>query len=184
MIVVLTGVASLLIAVLLTGAIRKLALSHGLLDVPNARSSHTRVTPRGGGGAIVLSSIGALLALAYAGKIQGSLLGALLVGGAAVAAIGFLDDRRPIPAGARLVVHLGAAILAVAWVGAPQVSHVGAVLAVLAIVWSLNLFNFMDGIDGIAASEAVFVLWAGALLLLITGGSPSVAAVSLTMGAA
>jgi Fuc2NAc and GlcNAc transferase len=184
MIIVLIGVASLVIAVLLTGAIRRLALSHGLLDVPNARSSHTRATPRGGGGAIVLSSVGALIALAYSGKIEGSLLGALLVGGVAVAVIGFLDDRRPIPAGVRMVVHLGAAIFAVAWIGAPQVLHIGAMLAVLAIVWSLNLFNFMDGIDGIAASEAVFVLWGGALLLLLTGGSPSVGAAALTMGAA
>jgi Fuc2NAc and GlcNAc transferase len=167
MIVLVTGAAALLISALLTGVIRYLARSYGLLDVPNERSSHTRVTPRGGGAAIVVSVTAAMLALVYMGRIDYKLLIAVLGGGIAVAAIGFIDDRRPIPARVRLIVHFGAAAWAVAWIGAPDVFHVGAVLAVLGIVWTLNLFNFMDGIDGIAASEAVFICCSAALLAFL-----------------
>jgi Fuc2NAc and GlcNAc transferase len=54
----------------------------------------------------------------------------------------------------------------------------------LGIVWVLNLYNFMDGIDGLAASEAVFVALGSAFLLLLAGGSPGVVAASAAFGAA
>jgi Fuc2NAc and GlcNAc transferase len=166
-----------LLSALATGVIRRASLSAGTLDIPNQRSSHSIPTPRGGGAAVVLSVTAAAIVLASLGILSFGLLMALVVGGVAVAAIGFLDDRRPVRAGVRFAIHLGAALWAVAWLGGMPVLQVGehliplgwagAVLAVLAIVWTLNLFNFMDGIDGIAGSEAVFVAGAGALLSLL-----------------
>jgi glycosyltransferase WbpL len=191
---VLTAITVLVGSALLTGLVLKLASSRGVLDVPNARSSHSVPTPRGGGVAIVLATTAALIVLALRGSLQFNLLFALAGGGVAVAAVGFADDRRPLSTGARLAVHFAAAIWAVAWLGGmPSVriaDHIvtfgwgGYLLGTIGIVWTLNLFNFMDGIDGIAASEAVFIACAGALLALVGGNSAAVPATGLVFGAA
>ncbi len=104
---------------------------------------------------------------------------ALSGGGLAVAAIGFADDRKPIRARTRLIVHFAAALWAIIWLGGLPPLQLGPFdlsfgwlgypLGVLLIVWSLNLFNFMDGIDGIAASEAVFIALAAVVLMLMSG---------------
>lgn len=185
-----------LIAVIGTGLLRHRALARGLLDVPNERSSHTVATPRGGGAAIVFAVLLALTVLFGRGRIQWSLFAALAGGGGAVAVIGYLDDRYQLRTSVRLAVHFGAAIWAIYSLGglppvqfAHQVVSFGAagyVLGALGIVWALNLFNFMDGIDGIAASEAGFVSWSAALLVAVNSGSTSstVASASLIFGAA
>jgi Fuc2NAc and GlcNAc transferase len=180
------------LSAVLTGLVRRFALSRGMLDEPNARSSHSRATPRGGGLAIAVVVLIAVIVLACVHRIAQGLLLSILVGGIAVAAIGFMDDRRPMSARVRLAVHVGAAIWAVAWIGVPlalrsadptsPLNWVGAVGAVLALGWTLNLFNFMDGIDGIAASEAVFVACAGAILG--HGGLDATAVVALVFAAA
>lgn len=165
--------AAFITSALLTLAVRKAALRRGLLDIPNIRSSHKVATPRGGGLAIVAVTTLALLIEALRGVLDRQLFAAA-VGAVAVAAVGFADDRRPIRSSARLLVHFSAAIWAVAWLGGlpplrigehvAQLGWSGDVIAVLGIVWVLNLFNFMDGIDGIAASEAIFVVLAGVAL--------------------
>ena len=181
-------------AALLTLASRRLALARGLVDVPNARSSHRLSTPRGGGIAIALATTAALLVLALRGSLEVDLFAATAVGGLAVAMIGLADDHRPLPSSVRLMVHFGAAIWAVAWLGGlPPLrvgDHVvylgwgGNLLAVLGIVWILNLFNFMDGIDGIAASEAVFVVLGGAWLTAGGRSGEEVVTVDLVLAAA
>jgi len=172
---VLIAGGSLLTSALLTGLVRRLALSHGVLDVPNQRSSHQTPTPRGGGAAIVAASTTALLALALIGIISTDLLWAI-AGGLGVACVGFLDDRSGLSARVRLSVHILAAVWALFWLGGlPPLllgGHLyvlgwpGYLLGTLGIVWVLNLFNFMDGIDGIAASEALFIVLAAAVLAL------------------
>jgi Fuc2NAc and GlcNAc transferase len=162
----------------LTYATRRFSLASGLLDVPNARSSHALPTPTGGGVAIVLTATCAFALLTLRGLLDARVFAAL-AGGVPVAFVGYLDDRRPISVRSRLLVHLVAAVWALAWLGglAPLrlgsvmwTPHVlGYVLGVLGIIWTINLFNFMDGIDGIAASEAVFVTWAAALLRSAAG---------------
>jgi Fuc2NAc and GlcNAc transferase len=190
----LTIAASLAIAAWLTGVVRKLAVSHGVLDVPNARSSHQRPTPRGGGVAIAVATTVGWLVLAFAHAVSFDLAMALLGGGAAVALVGYLDDRRRLSVWVRLIVHFGAAVWALAWLGGVPplrvgerlvaLGYVGDVLATLAVVWTLNLFNFMDGIDGIAASEGVFIASAGAVLSLMLAEPHGVAAPALVFSAA
>lgn len=81
-----------------------------------------------------------------------------------VALVGWIDDHRPLSAGLRLSVHLAAGLWMVAWVPAvPEAGWLAA--AVLAVAWTVNLYNFMDGIDGLAAAEAVFVFAAVGWLL-------------------
>lgn len=130
-----------------------------------------------------------------AGQLSLPLTATLLVGGLSVAAVGLWDDFRSAPIAVRIVVHFGAAVLAVYCLGATIavraadfVAGIGAVwpvLSVLAIVWILNLFNFMDGIDGIAASEAAIVLLGAAGLgLFVTQTSPVEVAPAVIAGAA
>ncbi len=170
-------VAAAAVAALLTGVIRRRALRRGLLDVPNARSSHSVATPRGGGLAIVVAVLAATGIAAAAGYVYLRPAAVLVACGALVAVVGWLDDVRGLPAAPRLVAHFGASILFVALLGqdGPGVFNalppaLAILLLVLGLVWSLNLFNFMDGIDGIAASQAAFVAAASAGLMAAQPG--------------
>jgi len=167
-------------------------LARGLLDSPNQRSSHVRPTPRGGGIAIVLVSLAVMVALAWSGVMDVALFRAL-AGGAAIALVGHLDDRGRIGIAGRFAVHVAAASWAtwclggmteLDWNGSViRLGFWGPVLSVLCIVWALNLFNFMDGIDGIAASEAVFMAGAGGLLAYMAGLTTGISAVGLAIAA-
>ncbi|KPN94027.1 MraY family glycosyltransferase [Pseudomonas nunensis] len=158
----------------LTAILRRYALSRSLLDIPNNRSSHSVPTPRGGGVAIVLTFLLALAVLFSEGLIPASIFFALAGAGALTAIIGFLDDHGHIAARWRLLAHFLAAIWGVYWLGGlPALSVYGVsinlgwfghLLAVIYLVWMLNLYNFMDGIDGIAGVEAVTICLGGCLL--------------------
>jgi len=190
----LVSVLVLVLSASLTKAMRWLSRRYGLLDVPNERSSHVASTPRGGGVSIVIAATIGLLILRYLDAIRFDVLLALIGGGSAVALVGFLDDHHRVPAGIRLTVHVAAAIWALMCLGGLpplMIGHrvvdlglAGHLLALLGIVWTLNLFNFMDGIDGIAASEAVFVACAGALLSLVHGPGTDTVAIGLAFAAA
>lgn len=177
-----------------TGRVTARLRARGILDLPNDRSSHATPTPRGGGLAIA----GVLLAGIALGALIGWVRPAVALGigggGAAVAVVGWLDDRDGLRARTRALAHAGAAVWALAWLdGYPVVQlgleryHLGTagfVLGTVGIVWGINFFNFMDGIDGIAASQSLVVGLVGGLLLH-AGGAPGLALVAvLTAGAA
>ena len=163
----------------LTSLLRQYALHRSIIDVPNARSSHTVPTPRGGGVAIVIV-FGVALAL-MAGLQLASLAQclALLGAGLLVAVIGFMDDHGHIAARWRLLGHFFAASWALFWIqGLPVINAFGFTialgwfghaLAVLYLVWMLNLYNFMDGIDGIASLEAICACLGLALIYFLRG---------------
>ena len=145
------------------------------MDIPNERSSHITPTPRGGGIAFVSTSLIGFLILLLNDALNRTELLSLCCAGVIVAIAGHLDDRQKISgATVRLVLHAISAIILIVGVGIPaQISLfdrtvntgiVGSILGVIYLVWLLNLFNFMDGTDGIAASEAIFVCAAGAIL--------------------
>ena len=180
-----TALLALIVAacsVLLTGMVRRYAIARSLLDHPNARTSHATPTPRGGGVAIVLTFIAAVVWLAVQGTIPTGPASALIGAGAWVALIGFLDDHRHVPAGLRLAAHFIAAAWALAWLGGMpaliafdaelRLGWFGHLAAAIFLVWMLNLYNFMDGIDAIAAIEAITVALAGAALWWVASSSP------------
>ncbi len=154
-------VASVAMAVLVStlGAtwFRGWAVRRALLDVPNARSSHRVPTPRGGGVGIVAGfAAGFALWMAMGGVISPRGLG-WLVGAFLVAAISFVDDLRSLSAPARLATHLLAALLLTV-VGVQEQGLPLLLALVLAFLWVAlvtNIYNFMDGIDGLAAGQAV-----------------------------
>jgi Fuc2NAc and GlcNAc transferase len=151
-----------------TGLMRRYALRTSLLDLPDARRIHNRPTPRGGGAAIVIVTLSVVAAAGVLLVVPASVVQALVIGGGAVALVGWIDDRRGVPAPVRAGVHLAAAAwaLAAADVGLSPVTFA---LAALWIVWSTNLYNFMDGIDGLAGIEAVSVGTLAGLMLFATG---------------
>lgn len=179
---VLWTLASLIASLAGSVWLRQTALARHWVDEPNARSSHRVPTPRGGGLAIAATFLGALSVWAGASDARhmdgpvAQLWLALAPAGALVAAVGFLDDRRSLPIGLRLLAYLGACLWMVLQLegfsrllpdAPPGVLALGtAALAglVVASLWSVNLYNFMDGIDGIAATQAVFVCLAAAWL--------------------
>ncbi|SDT46399.1 MraY family glycosyltransferase [Pseudomonas prosekii] len=173
-----------------TGALRKYALARSLIDVPNARSSHSVPTPRGGGVAIVLSFLIALPILAWTDAISWSMALALLGAGGWIAIIGFLDDHGHIAARWRLLAHFGGAIWALFWIGGMAPINVfghtfslgwfGYVFGAFYLVWMLNLYNFMDGIDGLASIEAICAC-VGASLVYWLAGDASLAIAPLVM---
>jgi UDP-N-acetylmuramyl pentapeptide phosphotransferase/UDP-N-acetylglucosamine-1-phosphate transferase len=134
-----------------------------VLDRPNARSSHTVPTPRGGGIAVVVAILAAWLALIAAGAAPPVLL-LVAAGAALLAVVSWLDDL----AGLAPVLRLAAQFAAVG-IGLAALRPGGALFqgwlppwldaagAALMWLWFVNLFNFMDGIDGIAGSEAAAI---------------------------
>ena len=142
------------------------ALRRNLLDVPNSRSSHTRPTPRGGGLAIAAISVSGWVYLEFASGLPTAAILGCVLGAALVIGISWLDDLVGLSARVRLLVHLVAAGIAVISVGSWDVvalpfgsqlvlGGAGTVLTVLWIVGLTNAYNFMDGSDGMAGTQAV-----------------------------
>ncbi len=167
-----------LFAFVLTGLLRRYALSRSLVDIPNERTSHAVPTPRGGGMSIVLTCLVALPLLGWAGGVSVAGVWALAGAGGWVALVGWLDDHGHVPARWRLLAHSIGAGWALTWLGGlPPLPVFGFVLdlgwlghglAAVYLVWLLNLYNFMDGIDGIAGIEALTVSLGGVGLYLLS----------------
>jgi len=166
------------VSLALTAFLRRYALSRNLMDIPNARSSHSMPTPRGGGVAIVVTFLLALAMSGLAGYVPVNLCLALGGAGVMVAIVGFMDDHGHIAARWRLLAHFAAAAWLLYWLGGmPRLSLfgisiepgvVGSTFGLLYLVWMLNLYNFMDGIDGIASVQAITVSLGGCLLFVLT----------------
>ncbi len=169
-----------LAALVLTGIIRGYALKRSLLDLPNHRSSHTVPTPRGGGLAIAISFVGTLLFMHWPEVIKGSPWLALVSGGVLVVVVGWVDDCGHLAPAVRIASHVLAVLIGLYWLqGIPPLAvalwvvPAGVILNCVAgvcLVWLLNLFNFMDGIDGLAAMEATFVALGAAVIVLCLSG--------------
>lgn len=185
---------ALAVTFILTAVLRRYALTRSLMDIPNARSSHSVPTPRGGGVAIVVTFLGALCLMYAAGRLSSEDFVAVAGAASLVAIIGFMDDHGHIAARWRLLGHFFAALWALAWLGGlPAISMFGQVidlgwagfaLAALYLVWMLNLYNFMDGIDGIAGVEAVTVCVGACVLYALGGDVGMMGAVLLLAGCA
>lgn len=188
-------VAASLISYLAVGAVGRWAARHGVVDRPNERSSHVRVTPRGGGLAIVgVTIVGSVIAWRFAptatlAEAAGPLLGAIVV-----ATISGLDDLHSLPTGIRLLAHVVAATIAVTSVGPWQnvavppfgsldLGWVGWPLTMLWVVGLTNAYNFMDGIDGVAAGQAI-AAGIGWMLLGALGGQALIALCGALLAAA
>lgn len=173
-------VLAILLAATLSYALNGLAV-RGIgfaapLDVPNDRSLHTRPVPRIGGIGIVAGMSASLIAVdGFVGVIG------LTV---ALAVLSLWDDWRPLPAALRLAGHLAAAVAFCLMV--IDAAPLTAVVLAVAIAWMTNLYNFMDGSDGLAggmgvigfATYAVAAAIAGDIALATTGACVAAAALA------
>jgi Fuc2NAc and GlcNAc transferase len=159
---------------------RRRALHSGILDVPNQRSSHLQPTPTGGGIGIISGvCVAGALASWCAGVLGGDWL-LLLITSLLLGVLGFADDRMRLGVGLRIACQTSAALVVVLFGVARHLDNGGiwspclgfvAVGAVLYLVWFTNLFNFMDGIDGMAGAQALFIAASGVLLGTLKGSS-------------
>lgn len=162
---------------LLTGYMRHYALKKNIIDNPNERSSHTIPTPRGGGVAIVITFLFVLVGLMLSRELDWSTGLILAAAGFGIAVLGFLDDHGHINSMLRLAIHFVIAIGVVFFLGGfsevtlfsdnVQLGWLANIIAVLFLVWLLNLYNFMDGINGIASVEAITTTLSLAVVYLL-----------------
>jgi len=175
---IITVIVSMVAAALLTALVLRYARAR-LVDIPQDRSSHATPTPTGGGVAIVIVVLLVVAVFGWQELISPVLAISVAAGLLAVAGVGWLDDHRHLAPAWRLFVQVLAAS-AVVWAmgGLEQIAIgeltlnlgiAGSVLAVIGSVWLINLYNFMDGVDGLAALEAIFVSGVMGLMFWLEG---------------
>jgi Fuc2NAc and GlcNAc transferase len=159
---------------------RSFAIKSRIVANQNYRNLHQGAKPRGGG---IVFSVVFLIAVTglWLGQVVDTMVfQTVVLGGAVAASFGFIDDVFEIGAKTKLAVQCGLA----AWVlfsfgGKPLLSlpwtpaFLDLAISWFALVWLMNLYNFMDGIDGMAASGAAFICTASIVSLLLTGGDNS-----------
>jgi phospho-N-acetylmuramoyl-pentapeptide-transferase len=140
-------------------------------DIPNARSLHTRPTPRVGGWGIVPVSVAAIMLLAP--RLWVVALAAL-----GLAALSQIDDRRGLPARIRFAAHLVAVAILLALY--PATELIWLIPIGFLMVWLINLYNFMDGADGLAGGMALFGF--GGYAVAAFGAAPGASDLAIAAG--
>jgi UDP-N-acetylmuramyl pentapeptide phosphotransferase/UDP-N-acetylglucosamine-1-phosphate transferase len=178
----------LLCSFIITWIFRNFSLKRKILDIPNERSSHTVPTPRGGGLAIVIAWYTGITALFFMGMLNKSLYFALL-SGLLLAGTSLIDDVIDLKPIIRLIAQIITVITAFFLLnGIQPVPVFGKVIlpvillypiTILGMVWFINLFNFLDGIDGYASLEAIALAIA---FFLFTGHNINLILIASVLG--
>lgn len=160
----------------LTGFFAWYARRIGMMDLPGERHSHQQPTPRGGGAGIVIAVLSVTLVQYSDSTAMSFWIRGVLPGFAVLALIGWWDDRVSLRAGLRFLVQLVVSLFLVWSLKIPG-GWIGLLLAVAAlgfVIWMTNLYNFMDGSNGMAGCQGVF---AGLVLgsLFLNSGEPEAA---------
>lgn len=173
-IVLAAGFGSAILTVCARGWLRRRAV----LDQPGARSSHTSPVPRGAGLAVVAVLTTAWIMLAIGGAAPRDTI-AVAVGAGGLALVSFVDDLHTLPVGLRLVAHFVAVIAALQFFPPDALVFQGALAlpldraaTALLWVWFVNLYNFMDGIDGITGVETAGIGVGVAAVSALAGHGP------------
>ena len=158
---------------MLTYFIKNYYIKNALLEEINERSSHTVPTPHGGGIAIAITWFSGLFYLYFTNEIDSSLFFALLVG-IIISVVSFFDDLYDLSPKLRLVAQAIVALGGLYFLGGFEQLDFGIfsvqnqiftnIFAFFMIVWFINLYNFLDGINGYAGGEALFLALGGYLL--------------------
>ena len=154
---------------------RRVAISRDIVANPNFRNLHASPLPVGGGIIFSFVFVFSLFFIWWLNQISDDLFWVLAIGGGSTALFGFLDDLKDIRASSKLVAQFflsgwlpfwlgGGPLLSIDWIPVLVAIPVTA----LFLVWMVNAYNFMDGIDGMAVSGAVFVSGAITLVMLLT----------------
>lgn len=185
-----TGITVLFVAVFsavvvvtswLTNRVRTVALHSKLLDIPNERSSHEVPIPRIGGLSIVVVVLSGVLTYALLIPQPVSWYWMLFVSGSMIVMIGLIEDLFGVRKRFRLLTHILAGLVIVLYIGSKidivfpksiELTGIPAMLLItLYVVWNINSYNFMDGIDGLAGGQAVFVGLAAGTIAFVNGNT-------------
>jgi UDP-N-acetylmuramyl pentapeptide phosphotransferase/UDP-N-acetylglucosamine-1-phosphate transferase len=162
-----TAAVAALLSLLLVGLVRRVALRHRILDFPNERSLHNQPIPRGGGVAIVVLSLaGILLCWGFVPSWAARSLLSFICAGLLVAVVSWRNDVKPLTNVVRLGAHVLASLVVLVGVGSWAVLEtpvlglfrLGSLALPMTVLWMVgltNAYNFMDGIDGMAGTQAV-----------------------------
>lgn len=160
----------------LTRALIPVLTRKALIDHPNERSSHVAPTPRGGGWAIVLPVLAIMTFKLMTGEWP-NVVWSVIVGAVVLSGISWLDDVRSLSVRLRLLVQLVAVAIVIGMTPSAIIGSLPILLTVLALVglilgwvWFINLYNFMDGIDGITGTQTIFICGGIAAVYWASGG--------------
>lgn len=171
------------ISILLLTCFQSLADRCGFVDRPNARSAHQTPTPVGAGICFAIAVIVALMVPSSFASENTWWFVVLQGCGLLVALVGLIDDRLSLPPWLRLFVYLVVAVVTVlTLLGVAPILVIG--LAVLALGWTINLVNFMDGLDGLVVTQALCVCLGLAAISLFLPEKSGVAHLALLLVAA
>jgi Fuc2NAc and GlcNAc transferase len=155
-----------LLSFALTYLVRKITIKYSIIDIPNERSSHTVSTPRGGGMAVAFTWFVGISYFWWNNKITIDIYLGLLTA-IPLVIMGAIDDIISLKPSIRFAIQLLTAGVALYFIGGLNAIifeggpikeiHIFNVLAFFAIIWSINLFNFLDGIDGYIGTEVIFI---------------------------
>jgi UDP-N-acetylmuramyl pentapeptide phosphotransferase/UDP-N-acetylglucosamine-1-phosphate transferase len=171
----------------LTGLYLRVMIAYGRLEAPTDRGMHTIPVPSGAGAAIVAAALVLWPLWQSPAESHDMVLLATLAG---LTLISWLDDRRGLSPAVRLAMHASAVALLLAFLGPeqrvlPALPLAGERLVLgLAWLWFINLFNFMDGIDGLAGAEAVAVAAGYVLVVTVAGAGAPLEQLALIVAAA
>ncbi|HEX6957556.1 MAG TPA: glycosyltransferase family 4 protein [Ferrovibrio sp.] len=188
--IALAALAGLIVALAMRPLIAWLK-RRAVWDVPNARSSHAEATPRGGGIAVMAGIVAA--AAVWLGLLQDAVAAVALLGALALAAISWLDDRRAGGLPARLRLAAQALVIGIVLALLPAEARIAGgwmplwlerIVCFFAWLWFTNLFNFMDGINGISGTEMASIGIGIAALHAIAGDADSSGGLALILAAA
>ena len=164
-----------------------LSVKRNIVARPNERTLHDSAVPSGGGVVFAVVFLVFVVVLALLKLISAPLLMALGVGGAVAALFGLFDDIADSGVYLKLIVQVALAVWAINWLGRGSLGDVEWIpnwlslsMSCFLLVWMMNLYNFMDGVDGMAASGAVFVA-SSLVVALAAGGQWSIAMLILMM---
>ncbi len=182
---VLLALVTLAATFWLTGRVLGYLRRRQIMDLPNSRSSHSLPVPRGGG--LAVTPVLALALLVPSWRLDSVPAALLAVGALILLAISWIDDRRGLPPLPRFLAHglVIAMVLAAIPSGPilPLAVPVWAdrVMVGIGWLWFVNLYNFMDGIDGITGVESTSLGLGIAMVATLTGGNDLLAAGGLAV---
>lgn len=162
LLLIISGLASFSLTFFLSG----LKNRAGMIAIPNKRSLHEKPVPKSGGIAIVITWYAGLTILFLNDFIEKNLYCALMTG-VLISVVSLLDDIYEVKPVLRLLIHFISAVIAFSFLGGLRPLFIPEIhfnynwivypIAIIGIVWFINLFNFMDGVDGYASVEAIFI---------------------------
>ena len=161
------AIVAFILSVPLTYLAKQYALKKQLVDIPDERRNHQQITPRGGGIGFVISFLVILVAMFNYSLVTSAIFIPMFCGGIVVALLGYLDDHISIKSSLRLAMQIVTSLIILWFLPLPDSFHIigdfhvtGWALHIgifISIIWLINVYNFMDGIDGITSVEVISV---------------------------